>query len=180
MRLNFPFRKLIVVTACCAASAVALMSPVHANEEKDPFIRDALVGQSAAPEENGGTATHTQLRDFHDPRGTGLAPLIGQVQGDGRLPSEVQYQQGAEQNYERALDGNGGPRRGDVSDEPFIRDSQIGQLPAVDGAEPGPAVAPRDDTDWFLIGGGVLLALLMGIAGTLGVEYYLGTRGSTA
>jgi len=165
MRLNFPFRKLIVVTACCAASVVALMSPVHAYEEKDPFIRDSLVGQSAAPEESGSTASHTQLRDS----------LIGQVPGDDAERAMAADSARWQAQADAYLEG-----RDKVSEVPFIRDSQIGQVPAVSEAEPGPAVAPRDDTDWVVLGTSVLLALLMGIAGTLGIEYYLGSRRRTA
>jgi hypothetical protein len=64
----------------------------------------------------------------------------------------------------------------------LLRDSQIGQVPGpVSDADPAPAVGLGDSgTDWVLLSGGLLLAFLMGVAGTLTVQYYRDMRHSTA
>jgi hypothetical protein len=157
MRGTFSFRKMITVTAF-AAAAVSLMAPAHADESTDLYIRDALVGQSSAPVDEDRT-TDGWLHSYigtqnREPARTELPSirdsLIGQVRAD------------------------------DVQNVPFIRDSQIGQAPApVSGAEP--AVGLSDSgTDWVLLSGGLLLAFLMGVAGTLTIQNYRDMRHRTA
>jgi hypothetical protein len=152
MREPFSFRKMIAVTAF-AAAAVSLMAPAHADESTDLYIRDSLVGQSSAPADGDRTT-------------------------DGWLHSVVGER--AQKASSARLQGLADAYR-DAS-EPFIRDALVGQVPgAVSGPEPAPAVALSDsNTDWVLISGGLLLAFLMGIAGTLFVEYYRDMRHRTA
>jgi hypothetical protein len=155
MREPFPFRKMIAVTAF-AAAAVSLMAPAHADESTDPYIRDALVGQSSAPADEDRTT-------------------------DGWLHSVVgeRARKASSARLQGLADASNAARG---AADPFIRDALIGQVPGtVGGTEPAPAMDLSDsDTDWVLLSGGLVLAFLMGIAGTLLVEYYRDMRHRTA
>ena len=121
-------RKLVFsfMISCCAT--VAVMGSASAAENPDGYITDSLVGQSDA-----------QTADGDRPGG----------KHEGRTRSEVQFQQGAQQNYER-VHGDG-------------------------GSQPQDAVLSDDSSgleDEIMLAGGLLLAFLMGIASALSFAFY--------
>ncbi len=167
----FSLRKLICYAALACSSTFALMGTAAAAETPDGYVTDSLVGQS-----NTNTVDEDRTTDGW------LHSVVGQqVRSNSReaalKASSARYQASAD----AYRDAQG---RADkfARTEPFIRDALIGQVPgAVSGADPGPAVQLTDsDTDWVVLAGGLLLAFLMGIAGTLAVEYLRDMRHRTA